>query len=339
MKKMMLFLAFLLMIGQISAQNKKVKVAVMDFKNGVGVEKEEVIGLSDMLINSLYETGKFSIIERSQLNKVLEEQGFQASELCDEQLVQVGKILGVNSILVGTVNFMASKKNYDGSFEGEYNVDVRAVDVESGKIVTTAGATKKSSQTYREMMKKISRQLAKNLADEKEADFETAHFREKGFVIRPEIGWSFAVKEPSFRDDEYTIRGLSAQFSIGYQAGPHLFLGVVGGYGGVCKKGSEKIARINPTIGGDIRWYLIDHEYSFLIDVRGGWGKGRMEDCYYYDWYCDHDRLYNLYFLQISGGFALGNVEISAGWHSTFHSASSININLSYRFGNFKKWW
>ena len=44
MKKMMLFLAFLLMIGQISAQNKKVKVAVMDFKNGVGVEKEEVIG-------------------------------------------------------------------------------------------------------------------------------------------------------------------------------------------------------------------------------------------------------------------------------------------------------
>ena len=259
----MLFLALLLMIGQISAQNKKVKVAVMDFKNGVGVEKEEVIGLSDMLINSLYETGKFSIIERSQLNKVLEEQGFQASELCDEQLVQVGKILGVNSILVGTVNFMASKKNYDGSFEGEYNVDVRAVDVESGKIVTTAGATKKSSQTYREMMKKISRQLAKNLADEKEADFETAHFREKGFVIRPEIGWSFAEKERW--SAAHAVRGLSAQFSIGYQAGPHLFLGVVGGYGGVCKDGSEKMARINPTIGGDIRWYLIDHEYSFFL--------------------------------------------------------------------------
>lgn len=336
MKKMMLFLALLLMIGQISAQNKKVKVAVMDFKNGVGVEKKEVMGLSDILINSLYETGKFSIIERSQLDKVFKELDFQASELSNEQLAQVGRILGVNSILVGTVNFIASTKSPDGSYYGEYNVDVRAVDVESGKIVTTAGATKKSSQTYREMMKKISRQLAKNLADEKEADFETAHFREKGFVIRPEIGWSFAEKERW--SAAHAVRGLSAQFSIGYQAGPHLFLGVVGGYGGVCKDGSEKMARINPTIGGDIRWYLIDHEYSFLIDVRGGWGKRKINN-YSFHYYYYYDNLYNLYFLQISGGFALGNVEISAGWHSTFHSASSININLSYRFGNFKKWW
>ena len=143
--------------------------------------------------------------------------------------------------------------------------------------------------------------MAKNLADEKEADFETAHFREKGFVIRPEIGWSFAEKERW--SAAHAVRGLSAQFSIGYQAGPHLFLGVVGGYGGVCKDGSEKMARINPTIGGDIRWYLIDHEYSFLIDVRGGWGKRKIYSFhYYYD-----DNLYDLYFLQISGGFALGN--------------------------------
>ena len=139
-----------------TAQNKKMKIAVMDFKAGVGVNANEVEGLSDMLINTLYESGKFSIVERSQINQVLKEQKFQASELTNEQLAKVGRILGVESVLVGTVNLIVS----------EYNVDVRAVDVESGEVVTTAGAAKSSGSTYRAMMEKIGRQLAANLMEE-----------------------------------------------------------------------------------------------------------------------------------------------------------------------------
>lgn len=45
-------------------------------------------------------------------------------------------------------------------------MDVRAVDVESGEVVTTAGAAKSSGSTYRAMMEKIGRQLAANLMDE-----------------------------------------------------------------------------------------------------------------------------------------------------------------------------
>lgn len=149
-----------------TAQNKKMKIAVMDFKAGVGVNANEVEGLSDMLINTMYESGKFSIVERSQINQVLKEQKFQASELTNEQLAQVGRILGVESVLIGTVNFLAEHKNLDGSMTGEYNVDVRAVDVESGEVVTTAGAAKSSGSTYRSMMEKIGRQLAANLMEE-----------------------------------------------------------------------------------------------------------------------------------------------------------------------------
>ena len=167
MKKIYLLIMLLMAFAMAAtAQNKKMKIAVMDFKAGVGVNANEVEGLSDMLINTLYESGKFSIVERSQINQVLKEQKFQASELTNEQLAQVGRILGVESVLVGTVNFLAEHKNLDGSVTGEYNVDVRAVDVESGEVVTTAGAAKSSGSTYRSMMEKIGRQLAANLMDE-----------------------------------------------------------------------------------------------------------------------------------------------------------------------------
>lgn len=163
MKKLYL-ITFLLMAFAMAAtaQNKKMKIAVMDFKAGVGVNADEVEGLSDMLINTLFETKKFSIVERTQLYEVLKEQNLQG-ELTVQQCVKVGRILGVESVLIGTVNFLAEQKTLGGSTIGEYNVDIRAVDVESGEVVTTAGGTKTSGSTYRAMMEKIARQLAENL--------------------------------------------------------------------------------------------------------------------------------------------------------------------------------
>jgi hypothetical protein len=171
MKKFSLIIMLLMAFTMAAtAQNKKMKIAVMDFKAGVGVNANEVEGLSDMLINTMYESGKFNIVERSQIKQVLKEWDFQASEHTNEQLVQVGRILGVESVLIGTVNFLAEHKNYDGSMTGEYNVDIRAVDVESGEVVTTAGAAKSSGSTYRAMMEKIARQLAKNLTGDNTND-------------------------------------------------------------------------------------------------------------------------------------------------------------------------
>ena len=167
MKKLSLIIMLLVAFAMAATaqNNKKMKIAVMDFKAGVGVNANEVEGLSDMLINTLFETKKFDIVERTQLYEVLKEQKLQG-ELTVQQCVQIGRILGVESVLIGTVNFLAEHKNHDGSETGEYNVDIRAVGVESGQVVTTAGATKSSGSTYRSMMEKIGRQLAENLINE-----------------------------------------------------------------------------------------------------------------------------------------------------------------------------
>ena len=172
MKKVSLIIMLLMTFTMVAtAQNKKMKIAVMDFKPGVGVNANEVEGLSDMLINTLFETKKFNIVERTQLYEVLKEQNLQG-ELTVQQCVKIGRILGVESVLIGTVNFLAEHKNYDGSMTGEYNVDIRAVSVESGEVMTTAGGTKSPGSTYRAMMVEIAWQLARNLTGEKTEEVE-----------------------------------------------------------------------------------------------------------------------------------------------------------------------
>jgi outer membrane protein len=140
-------------LSTVSAQFRT-KIAVMDFNPGVGVDASMVNGLSDMLISSLFDTGNFTIVERNQLNQVIKEQGFQGSNLSAGQIAQVGKILGVKAVLVGTVNVTG----------GEYNIDVRIVDVESGEVVATAGVTKTTSKTYRDLMPPLANELAAKIA-------------------------------------------------------------------------------------------------------------------------------------------------------------------------------
>ena len=153
--------------AQEEKNQEKVKIAVMEFEEGVGLNKSEVNGLSDMLINSLFKGGKFSIVERSQLNKVLTELNLQRNtEFSQKDLARMGELLGVRALILGRVNFMASGKEVkDGSevVKGEYNVDVRAVLCENGELITTAGATKTNDITYRDLMENIAKQLEENL--------------------------------------------------------------------------------------------------------------------------------------------------------------------------------
>lgn len=334
----LLVLALFLAFGQIDAQNngkEKMKIAVMDFKAGVGVNESEVEGLSDMLINTLFETKKFDIVERSQLNQVIKEQKFQNSELTNAQLAKVGRILGVEAILIGTVNFLAEHKNTDGSLKGEYNVDVRAVDVETAMIVTTAGATKSSNSTYRSMMEKIGKQLATNLLEDEsetiveESKPEKDHFRKSGFTLIPQLGLCYGLRSYNDNKQKQGMIGPSADIAIGYQLGCHFFFGGVIGYegyyinqyhhsnGDVDHNGKPVFA-----IMADVRWYPIDHEKSFIVDLQGGFnsrGSG---------------------IAKLSGGFAKKNYEGLIGVGIDVDGKTYYFINFGLRFGQVvKKWW
>jgi curli biogenesis system outer membrane secretion channel CsgG len=98
------------------------KIAVFDFENaahdslnysgkenGKGPVSEKGKGnigrtIADLIITELVRDGAFKVIERSQIEKVLAEQKLSASGLVDTAAAaNIGKILGVSAVVVGSV--------------------------------------------------------------------------------------------------------------------------------------------------------------------------------------------------------------------------------------------
>lgn len=147
MKKILSLLMVCLVALTLSAQ----RAAVMEFKAGVGVSQSDVDGLCGMFTTGFRPAG-YTIIERSQIDRIISEQNMQRSSLTESQMVRIGKLLNLSCIVIGDVNVVM----------GEYNVDVRVINVESGVVIATAG--KAMTGSYGENMRSLAQTLAGKIA-------------------------------------------------------------------------------------------------------------------------------------------------------------------------------
>ena len=128
------------------------RAAVMEFKAGVGISQADVDGLSGIFTTYFRPSG-YTMIERTQIDRIIDEQKLQRSSLTESQMVRIGELLNLSKIVIGDVNIVM----------GQYNVDVRVINVESGTIAATEGATFAGS-SYREGMKNLATKLASQIA-------------------------------------------------------------------------------------------------------------------------------------------------------------------------------
>lgn len=128
------------------------RAAVMEFKAGVGISQADVDGLSG-IFTTYFRPAGYTMIERTQIDRIIDEQKLQRSSLTESQMVRVGQLLNLSKIVIGDVNVVM----------GQYNVDVRVINVESGTIAATEGATFAGS-SYREGMKNLATKLASQIA-------------------------------------------------------------------------------------------------------------------------------------------------------------------------------
>ncbi len=128
------------------------RAAVMEFKAGVGISQADVDGLSG-IFTTYFRPAGYIMIERTQVDRVIDEQQMQRSTLTESQMVRIGELLNLSKIVIGDVNIVM----------GQYNVDVRVINVESGTIAATEGATFAGS-SYREGMKNLAQKLASQIA-------------------------------------------------------------------------------------------------------------------------------------------------------------------------------
>src|SRR4030088_254915 len=101
----------MLVVSPCLAQKKR--VAVLNFEYGTvrsnaqaifGTEQDVGKGISEMLVQKLVQDGKYSVIERNALDKVLGEQNFSNSDRADASTAaKIGRILGVDAIIIGSI--------------------------------------------------------------------------------------------------------------------------------------------------------------------------------------------------------------------------------------------
>ncbi len=146
---------------------EKLKIAILDLEAAVGRSQEQVDGLSDMLTSELFKTNCFTIVERKQVDKIIKEWNFQVSDLNPSQVNKIGRVLDVDAILIGTVNFKIRDRTLTdmetGMAKGEYSIDIRLISVEDGTVLSAAGRIVPENKTEWEVMTSIARELANNL--------------------------------------------------------------------------------------------------------------------------------------------------------------------------------
>ncbi|NLY75543.1 MAG: hypothetical protein GX075_09595 [Firmicutes bacterium] len=95
------------------------RIAVMPFDDGSikktwGEQFDLGKGVADELVTALLETNRFRLVEREEVDKVLEEQNLGKDGLLDPQTAaKIGKILGVQYLVIGRVTDFSIKEDED----------------------------------------------------------------------------------------------------------------------------------------------------------------------------------------------------------------------------------
>ncbi len=137
------------------AEFKRTKIAVLDFQIQGGKNDNPDMGkiVAEWFITALVQEGRFDVIERRLLEKVLQEQNIGVSGVVDESSAsKLGKVLGAKIVITGTVL----------EFQNVLEVNARILEVESSSIIaaenvkSTSGAARLEDLVF-EMSQKIIR--------------------------------------------------------------------------------------------------------------------------------------------------------------------------------------
>ncbi len=155
MRKRCLYLTVLFLILVVSSAYSadKMRIVVMNLKAD-GVSSRTARTVSNMLRTEFINLRKFTIVERAQMDAILNEQGLQQSGCTDQECaVQMGRLMSAKKIMVGEVSPMGKS----------IIVTVRIVDVEKGISEFAATQKAKSEDVLDTSVAKIARKIARRI--------------------------------------------------------------------------------------------------------------------------------------------------------------------------------
>ena len=148
LRKVLWLIAMLVLTSSAFAQ----RIAIFDFNAGAGVTQVDVDGLS-AIFNTYFEPKGAEIIERTRVDRLLQEHKFQKSKFTTSDMVAMGEQLNASLVVVGDVNIVME----------QYNVDIRVVNVQTGTVVAKDGISFDKNTSYRGTMQQLGERLAKKM--------------------------------------------------------------------------------------------------------------------------------------------------------------------------------
>ncbi len=146
------------------SQEKKSKIAIIEFPDLQGNITQFGRFLAEELITRLYLTGKFEVIERQLLNQVMQEHRLMLEGIIDENSAkELGRILGVDAICSGSVADLVSS----------VKVNARMISAETGKIFSVASVEILKNEVIRKMLNESSTTEVSTGSAKIEADNDT----------------------------------------------------------------------------------------------------------------------------------------------------------------------
>ena len=137
------------------AEFKKTKIAVLDFElRGDSFKTQDMGGIvAEWFITTLVQDGRFQVVERTLLKKIVDEQKLGMTGLIDaSSSAQLGKILGVKIIISGSVL----------QIQDTIEVNARIINVGTGSIVAAENLRSNTSANLKEAIERLTSQIVKN---------------------------------------------------------------------------------------------------------------------------------------------------------------------------------
>jgi curli biogenesis system outer membrane secretion channel CsgG len=172
-----LLFVFLILVPVCAAQQApKKRIAVLNFDYGTvqssvaaifGSNQDVGKGISDLLIQRLVQDGTYSVIERNEVDKILNEQNFSNSDRADSSTAaKIGRVLGVDAVIMGSITQFGRDDKSTGIGGGGYGlgrfglggvqrkkakavvgISARLVDTSTGEILAAVTGSGESTRS------------------------------------------------------------------------------------------------------------------------------------------------------------------------------------------------
>ena len=84
MKRILVLSSLLCLSFLIHAQEQKLRVAVLDpTTSGIAIDDGTRLAVQELISSTIVNTGRYTIIERSMIDKIIKEQAFQNGDMAD----------------------------------------------------------------------------------------------------------------------------------------------------------------------------------------------------------------------------------------------------------------